>query len=156
MLGNIVTAPDSLDVIDDEFFDFPTVFLAGGITNCPDWQKPTAQRIAEELEFWVLNPRRQGVLDFRDAKSANEQILWEHHALKMSDTKLFWFPAEGMCMITLFELGRELGQFNDIRIGVHPDYIRKLDVEVQSRLMGHRTIYYDLDAMITDFIEDNK
>lgn len=36
----------------------PSVFLAGGITDCPDWQDE-ATRLFADMDVAVLNPRRE-------------------------------------------------------------------------------------------------
>lgn len=36
--------------------DLPTVFLVGGIANCPHWQQEAAHALAD---FTVFNPRRR-------------------------------------------------------------------------------------------------
>lgn len=154
-MGKIITAPDELPGLCSSELN---IFLAGGITGCPDWQTPTAKRLAAatHADTNIMTPRRPYDMDMRDPKLSHQQIYWEHQALIASDIILFWFPAEGLCMITLFELGKELGRNEkDIYVGVHPDYARKLDVEIQSRLEGVRTIYYDLDAMIEAVLDDN-
>ena len=48
---------------------------------------------------------------------------------------LFWFPAETICPIALFELGgRLLVREQPLFVGTNPNYQRRLDVEVQLRL----------------------
>lgn len=117
------------------------IFLAGGITGCKDWQQE-ATRMFDGANYGygfkdlvIINPRRDD-FDTSDPRNSIKQIEWEHKYLMMADEVLFWFPKEGMCMITLFELGKMLGSKKRISIGCHPDYIRALDVHHQIRLIN--------------------
>jgi len=85
----------------------------------------------------IVNPRRESGFDQTGA-TADEQITWEHRALNLVDSCIFWFPSETLCPISLFEAGKMLmhAQHHDVRlaIGWHPDYQRAFDLEVQIRL----------------------
>jgi len=75
----------------------PAVFLAGGITNCPDWQSDVLLQLEEEprlqdINFSVLNPRRKD-FDTSVTDAAEKQIEWEWNALRTVDIRLFWFPS---------------------------------------------------------------
>lgn len=111
------------------------LFLGGGITNCVDWQDEMAKLLAG-TELVVLNPRR----DFYDSTNpelAKEQIKWEYDYLRESDAILFWFAPETLCPITLFEYGYHLGfGLRDLFLGIHPEYKRKLDLEIQTDLVN--------------------
>ena len=118
------------------------LFLAGGITNCPDWQKEAAS-LLKGTNMVVINPRRK-VFDM--TVKGEEQILWERKHLKNANHILFWFPKETVCPITLFELGYYLGVFERegyfgpaIFIGTHPEYTRRHDVRIQAELCGYGT-----------------
>ena len=50
----------------------PTVFLAGGITGCVDWQKEIASRL-RDLPLVLLNPRRAN-FPINDPSAASQQI----------------------------------------------------------------------------------
>jgi Nucleoside 2-deoxyribosyltransferase like len=120
----ITQAPESYDVNGID------LFLAGGISNCPDWQADAGSMLAD-VEGWALNPRRGGVFD---PSSAEKQIMWEHKALKIAKAILFWFPKETLCPITLYELGVfSQRKHVPLFVGVHPEYARKLDVVIQLR-----------------------
>ena len=110
-----------------------SVFIAGGISNCPDWQSEMVG-LTNTAMHDVVNPRRVGGFD-RTGDTAEEQITWEHRALGMVDSCIFWFPKETLCPITLFELGKMLHRSSqrDMRlaIGWHPDYQRAFDLRVQ-------------------------
>jgi len=145
----ILTAPDNSD--DHEF----TVFLAGGISNCPDWQTPAAEKIQAALgdSILIVNPRRNGWDMNSHVEESTKQILWEHKYLKQSAHILFWFPKETLCPITLLELGKYLVKPVALTIGTHPEYQRRLDVEVQSSLEGEHEIWDNLDDMVDAFIQ---
>lgn len=107
------------------------LFLAGGITNCPDWQK-TVLASLEETNLLIGNPRR---VFYSSEVYAQDQIKWEYDALRKSSTVMFWFPEETLCPITLFELG-VFTQKPDTKVivGTHPNYSRRLDVVEQLKL----------------------
>ena len=117
--------------------DGPIVFLAGGITGCPDWQADAAAMLAD-TNLVLCNPRRPE-FDTADPAAADEQILWEVAHLRRADLTLFWFPPSGDVPqpIALFELGMALGDRKcwgrKIVIGVDPDYCRRRDVIAQCR-----------------------
>lgn len=150
----VITAPDP-------FFSnsHPTLFLGGGISNCPNWQADIIPLITAS-NVWIYNPRRQD-FDITDSNVSKQQIEWEHSNLNKCEVIAFWFPKETLCPITLFELGYQLGRRRVTRsrlcIGVHTDYARKFDVEHQCRLNGIRDIKYsitDLATAINNTISD--
>ena len=110
----------------------PSVFLAGGISGCPDWQAEMV-RLLKDVSWTLINPRRSRI-DLADQKVALEQIEWEHRHLRRAKLILFWFPQETICPITLYELGAWTMTSKPLCIGVHPEYPRRFDVEVQTRL----------------------
>lgn len=116
----------------------PVLFMAGGITGCPDWQSVMRKTLdASPLGEGVLlaNPRRAD-FPIDDPSAADKQIQWEHEYLQMAEGILFWFPEETLCPIVLFELGRwsKRDSGKDIFVGVHPRYARRQDIDVQMRL----------------------
>lgn len=110
----------------------PTVFLAGGITDCPDWQQELVQ-LLRDTDLVLLNPRRAN-FPMADPTAANQQIDWEHKHLRLADAISFWFCAEAMQPITLYELGAWSMTDKPLFVGVHPDYSRRQDVEIQTKL----------------------
>ena len=82
------------------------LFLAGGITNCPDWQAE-AIRLLGNQDIVVANLRRNRLLASEGAEAAC-QIRWEYGFLKRARVVLFWFPKESLCPIALFEVYSEL------------------------------------------------
>ncbi len=116
----------------------PTVFLGGGITGCPDWQREVVGLLAD-LPVVLLNPRR-ALFPIGDPTAAPQQIEWEFRHLRKADAILFWFPEEALCPISLYELGawsvyRDARGPRPLFVGVHPGYPRRQDIEIQTRLV---------------------
>jgi hypothetical protein len=125
----------------------PSLFLAGGITGCSDWQQQAVAGLAD-LPLMLLNPRRTD-FPISDPSAALAQIEWEHRHLHKADAILFWFPPETLCPITLYELGAWSMTAKPIFVGVHPDYRRRQDVEIQTRLARPEVrIAYSLDEVL--------
>ncbi|MCC3767288.1 nucleoside 2-deoxyribosyltransferase domain-containing protein [Streptomyces sp. UNOC14_S4] len=110
----------------------PAVFLAGGITGCPDWQTRAALQLrATGMEAAVLNPRQ---LAFPGGSEAmRRQIAWEHEHLHRAQAILFWFCAERDQPIALYELGAAAARGARIAVGTDAEYPRRLDVIEQLR-----------------------
>lgn len=108
------------------------IFMAGGITNCPDWQQEMRGLLAS-TEFTLLNPRRAN-FPMDDPNASQEQIVWEYKQLDAANEIMFWFPKETLCPIVLFELGKWLVSKKKIFVGMDPEYKRRQDVEIQTRL----------------------
>jgi hypothetical protein len=109
-----------------------SVFLAGGISNCPNWQKDLIAML-ESTNLGIFNPRQDNYTNNQAA--ATTQIQWEHTHLRMATAISFWFPSQTLCPITLYELGYWSSLQKPIFIGVHPDFERKLDVSIQTSLV---------------------
>ena len=112
------------------------IFLAGGISNCPNWQELLESHLKfafGDKEFVIANPRRDN-FDMADKKATVQQIEWEHKMLERCDTLLFWFPEDTLCPITLYELGNYTEKKKNLLVGVHERYKRKIDVEKQTYL----------------------
>ncbi|MEV5242942.1 nucleoside 2-deoxyribosyltransferase domain-containing protein [Streptomyces cinnamoneus] len=125
--GRHVHSPDRYDG------SGPAVFLAGGITGCPDWQTRAALRLrAASVVATILNPRQP---DFPedDPVATRGQIAWEHEHLHRADVILFWFCAESIQPIALYELGAHAARGAEIVVGAHPQYARRVDVVEQLR-----------------------
>ena len=115
--------------------------MAGGITGCPDWQTDTVNNIVNHKRNVVLiNPRRES-WNVNDGN--NEfQINWEYQHIRAADCVYFWFPKEGLCPITLFELGCVINQDKLYRVGVEPGYVREQDIKYQlNNYAPHIPIY---------------
>jgi len=117
--------------------DGPSIFLAGGITGCEDWQS-RARELLGDAPIVLFNPRR-AAYDFERGDALAEQVAWEYRHLQQADLTLFWFPAcdprVTVQPITLFELGSAVAEARlrgrRLTVGADPRYPRRLDVERQ-------------------------
>ena len=116
------------------------IFLAGGITNCPDWQQEFIRRFPK-WGVTLYNPRR-AVFDVTNPNEFERQVVWEHLHLEKSDIISFWFSRGSINPIVLFELGKYLRSGKKIFIGIDDEYPRRKDVEVQSKLMGYERDFF--------------
>ena len=110
-----------------------SLFLAGGISNCGDWQKEMRKMLSNE-SIVVFNPRRARKFRF-DQKTEKEQIAWEYRHLRKATAISFWFTHETVCPIVLFELGAHSMTKKPIFVGIDPAYARRSDVEIQLKLV---------------------
>jgi len=116
-----------------------SLFLGGGINQCPDWQSDIRTFLNKKCPNLVLfNPRRNSY-DIKDATQTPIQIKWEFDCLRQATGIMFWFCAETVCPITLYELGtwtqisKQTGK--KIFIGCHPNYQKLNDVIIQTELV---------------------
>jgi hypothetical protein len=109
-----------------------SLFLAGGITGCPDWQHTITNQLLD-TDLVVLNPRRAN-FPIDDPSAAEVQIKWEHEHLRRATAISFWFPCETLNPIVLYELGAWSMTCKRIFVGVHEKYERRRDVEIQTKL----------------------
>jgi hypothetical protein len=121
-----VEAPNKIEV------NKKSIFIAGGITDCPDWQKELIEKI-KDLDIVVYNPRRSN-FDVSDSSAMETQIKWEHEMLMRSDVISFWFCKEAIQPITLYELGSYSKTSKPLIIGIDKKYERRKDVEIQTKL----------------------
>ena len=99
-----------------------SIFLAGGIIGCGDWQKEMVKKLSD-TDLVILNPRRN---DFPEETNATAvQIKWEFDHLRKADMILFWFPKEGPCMTSLYELGTWSNTDKPLFVGIEPGYIKR-------------------------------
>lgn len=111
-----------------------SLFLAGGITGCPDWQQEMIAAL-KETRLVLFNPRRAN-FPIGDPSAAYEQIEWEHTYLRRATAISFWFPMDTLNPITLYELGAwSMRTEKRIFVGCHPEYKRKQDVMIQTKLV---------------------
>ncbi len=147
-MAQIITAPSI------ELPTFTSVFLAGGITNCKEWQK----KVIYELEFKdisIFNPRQEH-FDMSDINASFNQILWEFERLEKMDIFSMYFCNDNSDQpICMYELGRNIIRMqnrfpNDwekrIIISVEDGYKRKNDVLIQTELATGGKIFVDGDA----------
>lgn len=125
----------------------PSIFLAGGITDCPDWQKDVVNMLKDENVI-LLNPRRKD-FPIDDPNASYKQIRWEYQHLRKATAIIFWFPKETMCPIVLFELGTWVVSDKLLLIGMDREYERKEDVQIQTVLeRGSTKFYYSVDSLV--------
>ena len=137
----VITAPNEYKLQDGEI----SVFLAGGITNCPEWQKDIITRLEglSTENLVVFNPRRDN-FPIDDPTAAYKQIDWEFRQLEKVDIFSMYFSSgisdQPICM---YELGRNIVKIqmrfpkdweNRIIVSVEDGYKRKQDVLIQSDL----------------------
>ncbi len=123
-----------------------SLFLAGGISGCSDWQSEFV-KLLENLEITLLNPRRKNFSQ-KDPGMEEEQISWEFDHLMKASAVSFWFTRETLCPITLYELGKQVVSVKPVFIGIHPEYARKKDVEIQTKLARPEVkIVYSLEDL---------
>lgn len=117
----------------------PDIFLAGGVTYSPNWQKEALEMLAD-TDLIVANPRRDEIVS-AVGDTARRQIIWEFENLKSAKVVLFWFP-NAETIITFLELGKELARKSNIVVGVDPDYSRRFDIETQVYLESPDAVIY--------------
>lgn len=130
----VVTCPKEL-IIERRSLDIYT-FLAGGISNCPDWQSEIInihKLYQQSINRTLVNPRRDH-FDITDNQMTQEQIHWEYRHINKCNSIIFWFPKETVCPITLYELGSALHTHTNISVGCHREYSRLEDILYQMRL----------------------
>jgi len=153
----VLTAPEQLTEI--EQITSPKIFLAGGITNCPNWQHGLITNLTSKFErdgksdLLLINPRREN-FPIHDPTASTTQIAWEYHWLSESDAVVFWFSRGSDNPIVLFEYGN-FGFSKLSFVGIDLEYSRRRDVEIQTALRKpyHRKFYNSLDAMVNDIFE---
>ena len=126
----VLQAPETMKPHEE---DLRSLFLAGGISNCPLWQDEMIEGL-RHTGLLIINPRRTN-FDASDRNMEKEQITWEHEHLHRAFAVSFWFPCETLCPITLFELGKVASWLGLLFIGVHPKYSRIRDIRIQMSLM---------------------
>jgi hypothetical protein len=149
-MAEILIAPDYLKDRSKR-----TLFLAGGISNCPDWQAIAIKKVIEVPQLIIMSPRRP-YFDINEPKLTMEQITWEHHHLALAGIIMFWFAEGSTNPITLFEYGRwgRLGEKRKtwserrIFVGTDPNYPRNMDVKIQTSLDNGEYVHDSLDAML--------
>lgn len=147
-MTQVITAPDI------ELPKFKSVFLAGGITNCKEWQKA----VIEELEFEnisIFNPRQEN-FDITDKSASYKQIVWEFECLEKMDIFSMYFCNDNSDQpICMYELGRNICRMQNrfpsdwekrIVISVEDGYRRKADVLIQVALATKNKVFVENNA----------
>lgn len=139
----VVTAPENYEKKSTDI----CVFLAGGITNCSDWQSEVIDmlsNITNSDNLVIFNPRR----DNFDVKNPNEtikQITWEFKMIEMCDIFSIYFcgNTDSDQPICFYELGRNIarmqmkypGSWDDrIIVSCSKEFKRYRDVQLQTLL----------------------
>lgn len=144
-MAHLIKAPDK-PVTDT----YHSIFLAGGITGCEDWQHYVWERLMTIPYLNVFSPRRDN-FDLSDKDAAKAQIAWEFEHLAHSESILFWFSHETIQPIVLLEFGRWTAADRKLFIGCHPDYSRREDVEIQlSLIRPEQKLHYSLNELIRE------
>ena len=133
-MSQILIAPDESKPL------YPSVFLGGGISGCPDWQSGVCDNLRYE-NITVFNPRREH-FDISDRTLTQQQIQWEFKRLERCDIfSMFFCEGESVQPICLYELGRNIVRMQNrfpsswkhrIVVTVEPRYKRADDVFWQS------------------------
>lgn len=134
--------------------DYKSLFMAGGITNCPNWQMELAA-LLQNVDLTVLNPRRQNFPSKEENPNIDqEQISWEYTYISAADGISFWFTDATVQPITLFELGKASVTKPNLFVGVDPNYMRREDVEIQLSLERPSVqIVYSLPDLASQVIQ---
>jgi len=139
----IVTAPMTYDAI----IRHTTIFLAGGITKCWEWQQACLDEI-ERLSkkknvntdnMIIYNPRRPYFKHDAKVYEVNEQVQWEYHYLETCDIfSMYFCESESAQPICMYELGRNVakrqqyeGGIDRVVVSAETKYSRYLDVALQ-------------------------
>ena len=134
-----------------------TCFLAGGITNCPNWQDEVIKNIKEysfskniDLKYLdIYNPRRVN-FPIDNPNAAQEQIEWEFKYLEECDIfSMYFCNAPSDQPICMYELGRNISEIKNeymgtwehrIIVSVEKGYKREQDELIQIRLATNNII----------------
>lgn len=149
----IITAPE----IYNDKKNHIKCFLAGGITNCSNWQKTVIENIEEyaldtkvDLKYLdIYNPRRDN-FPINNPNAAEEQIKWEFNYLENSDIfSIYFCNAPSDQPICMYELGRNISEkINEymntypyrIIISIEKGYKREQDILIQTKLATNNII----------------
>jgi len=113
-----------------------TIYLAGGIKDCTNWQKEAIElllknKFIRKNNIVILNPRRE-TFDENKEFILEQQYLWEREHINRSSIVLFWFPKETHCPIALFDLGHCMRKNKKIFIGCDKEYKKRKDLILRS------------------------
>lgn len=144
----VITAPHLYIPKHDDI----TIFLAGGITGCRDWQKETIEHLLkfvgrDDTQVVVYNPRQEN-FDINNQNSTIDQITWEYHYLNKADIFSMYFAGGDQIQpICMYELGRYIKPYGEGQvISTEKDYVRKMDVAIQVSLTTRGFTEVNTDA----------
>ncbi len=146
------------EYIPEEKKDKILIFLAGGITNCSDWQKSLIENFQltlKEKEYFsnliFINPRRKSSVFIKNEEEIIKQIKWEFKYLNQCDLFTMFFDDTKLSdqPICFYELGKYLNQFQNIYKNNYEEHIiisykkgfrRTLDLKIQVDLATNSKI----------------
>lgn len=149
----VITAPGYYEPYDKDI----SVFLAGGITNCHDWQKNVIDTMKNDYSvindsLVLFNPRRDN-FPIHDKSAARQQIAWEFDMIeKCNIFSMYFSSGDSDQPICMYELGRNILRMqmrfptdwqDRIIITVEGGYRRKQDVLIQTELATQNKIVVD-------------
>ena len=150
----VLTPPLNWKDLNDTAIHVLSVFLAGGITRCKDWQSEVIKCLSG-TEIVICNPRRK-TFDITDPSATQNQIKWEFRMLEMTDIFSMYFCAgESDQPICMYELGRNIVRMQQrfpyswsdrIVISVEEGYSRSFDVCMQTKLATDDKIVVNRNA----------
>ena len=145
----IITAPNYYEPFTKDI----RVFLAGGITNCQDWQWEVIKRLEDNYAYnslVVFNPRREN-FPIGDKTAAYTQIAWEFEMLEKCDIFSMYFSSgDSDQPICMYELGRNILRIQTrfptdwqdrIVVSTEDGYRRKQDVLIQTELATQGKVF---------------
>lgn len=134
----VITAPEYYALKSDDV----AVFLAGGITNCEDWQSEVISYLAslpaKDTEHLVIfNPRRTKWPKNGDTDEIRRQIHWEADYISKSNIFSMYFTntKDSDQPICFYELGRYTQNSRNI-ISYQEGFKRALDVDIQMEILN--------------------
>lgn len=144
-MSQVITAPNSEKPI------FISLFLAGGITNCRDWQNDVIKELVYD-DVSIFNPRQEH-FDISNKSASYEQIAWEYERLEQMDIfSMYFCNSDSDQPICMYELGRNIVRMQNrfpvdwqerIIIDVEDGYRRKSDVIIQMKLCAPSILVND-------------
>lgn len=133
-----ITIVEAPNLIEDQENTL-TLFLGGGITNCPDWQAEVINFLFKnwksDKDLIIFNPRRK-FFNISNKDESYNQIKWEFDHINKCDVFSLYFSETEKSdqPICFYELGRNLILKDKIIIGVHLNCRRYTDVVYQTEL----------------------
>lgn len=111
------------------------IFLAGGITDCWDWQTALVGKLNDlPDDVLLMNPRRAD-FPIGDPDAAPAQVAWEFEHLMDADLIAFYFTSGTSPQpIVMYELGRYMALGKPLAVAVEDGYLRAQDVQLQAGL----------------------
>lgn len=118
-------------------------FLAGGITNCHEWQVEIIENLKNIDNLVIFNPRRKN-FPINNPNASLQQIKWQFYWLEQSDIFSMYFDDSVSDQpICFYELGRNIERMkqkfpndwnNRIIISCNSNFKRYNDVIIQTEL----------------------